>query len=406
MTTLRLAILMIPWACWLGCRPHDAQSPTGLLPDEAGIYHVYEGQSIQAALDAAAVDVDHKTVHVHSGTYRPQQPGQAFVRFNRQHDRVQLVGVGKVVFNAANESLADASDAAYPAIVSHIVYFGDGISRETTLRNVTLTGANGFVADDATHPAIEPVSTVPELEKGLFFFRDGGAMKIFGRSYPVIEGVTFRDNFTTLCGGGVSVEHRGFLSQAATFRDCVFVDNRCPGTGSAIDVLGGSAAEIVNCLFVGNVANTGMDQIAAEFGLRYNPQHGCGALTVFPQSKVLVRRCTFTENWNGVDDKGRDNYYLDSIFWQNTAGDGSRPGGAYELDVEFARNVKGCLIRGNISDLQETIDKTVNVFDPPDPQFDGDYIPQAGVYQGVGYRPGAAAESSRQARHPEGPVSP
>ncbi len=403
MMTVRIVLAMTLLAWFAGCRSQEVPPTVGPQPDEAGIYHVYEGESIQTALDAAAADESHKVVHVHGGTYLPLQPGQAFVRFNRQHDGVQLVGVGEVTLDAGQIAIANSDDPAFPAVVSHIVYFGDGISSQTVLRNVTLTGANGFIADDVTHPAIEPPPTTPELEKGLFFFRDGGAMKIFGSSYPVIEGVTFRDNFSTLCAGGVSVEHRGFHSQSATFRDCVFINNRCPGTGSAIDLLGGSAAEIENCLFVGNIANTGMDQIAAEFGLRYNPQHGCGALTVFPESKVRVRRCTFTGNWNGVDDKGPDNYYLDSIFWQNTASDHSRPGGAYELDVASARNVKGCLIRGNISDLRKTIDPAVNVLEARDPQFDESYVPHASGYRDVGYRP---REPRQAPPRPKGPELP
>jgi hypothetical protein len=369
-----------------GCR-RDAEPAIEIIgADPNGVFHVHPGEEIQAVLDAAALSSPGATVRIHAGTYRPARFAQAFVRFNRQHDGITLEAVGEVVLTAANEEIADPQDAGFPAVVNHIVFFGDGISSRTVLRGMTITGANGFVGDDDVLPSIEPDSDLPQLKKSLFYYADGGAIKIFGRSYPTIDSVVIEDNMTGLCGAGVSVEHRGFSGKATVFRHCVFRNNHCPGTGSAIDVLGGSAAEIENCLFVGNIANTGMDRIAIEYGLRYNHQHGCGALTVFPDSRVTVRRCTFTENWNGADDKGVGNSYVDSIFWQNVAGDGSRPGGPYELDIADASNVRGCYFGGNVADLQQTIDPKNNQLDAPDPQFDVLFEPRAKAYRNVGYR--------------------
>ncbi|MAD81039.1 MAG: hypothetical protein CMJ50_09395 [Planctomycetaceae bacterium] len=369
-----------------GCRGPENTPIEIAGTDTNGVFHVHPGEDIQMVLDAAAEASAGATVRIHEGTYRPAQYGQAFIRFNRQHDGIKLEAVGEVVLTAANEDIADPSEAGFPAMVNHVVFFGDGISPRTVLRGVTITGANGFVSDDDSSPSIEPDSNLQQLEKGLFFYCDGGGIKIFGRSYPTIEGVVIRDNVTRLCGAGVSVEHRGFSENQAVFRDCVFRDNRCPGTGSAVDVLGGSSAVIENCLFVGNIGNTGMDRIAIEYGLRYNHKHGCGALTVFPNSRVSVRRCTFTENWNGADDKGVGNSYLDSIFWQNVAGDGSRPGGPYELDIADASNVRRCYIGGNVADLQQTIVPQDNNLDAPNPQFDMLFQPRAKEYQDVGYR--------------------
>jgi hypothetical protein len=185
----------------------------------------------------------------------------------------------------------------------------------------------------------------------------------------------------------VSVEHRGFNQEDVRFRNCVFRDNHCPATGSAIDVLPGSAATIENCLFVGNISNTGMDRIKKRFGLTHNETHGCGALTVFENSRVTVDRCTFTGNWNGVDDRGQDNIYRKSVFWMNTASDGSRPGGTYEMDIVSGSRVDGCFFKGNKSDLRGTIDSGRNVLDAPDPRFDRSYRPGNASYADVGYRP-------------------
>lgn len=383
------AAIVLLVAFLAGCR---SQVPTtepsdergNIAPDASGVFHVQPGENIQTVLDAAAKQAP-AVVKIHAGTYRPSEFGQALIRFNRQHDGLVLEAEGEVVLTAANPVVANPDAPGFPAVVNHVVFFGDGITGKTVLRGVQITGANGFVATDREVPMIEPDSPLPELEKNLFFYADGGAIKIFGRSYPVIEDVDVVENRTRLCGGGVSVEHRGFSDQPAVFRNCRFLNNRCPGTGSAIDVLGGSAVELENCLFAGNIANTGMEAIALEFGLQYKPEHGCGALTVFPESRAAVQRCTFTANWNGVDDEGYSSY-ADCVFWHNTATDGSRPGKPYELDIRDASRVRGCMIGGDLPDLQQAVSPEHNDLDPPAPEFDVFFQPSAAGYEGVGYR--------------------
>ena len=191
------------------------------------------------------------------------------------------------------------------------------------------------------------------------------------------------------CGGGVSIEHRGFKDEAVLFRDCIFRENRCQVTGSAVDVLTGSYAILENCLFVGNVSNTDIDFIGRRDGYEYNVEHGSGALTVFPDSKVEVRRCTFTDNWNGADDKGQGSLYVDSIFWRNVKAGGISKGERYELDILDGSGVRACFLDGAIIDLRGAIDSAANRFDAPDPEFDERFAPQAAEYEGIGYRPPA-----------------
>ena len=109
---------------------------------------------------------------------------------------------------------------------------------------------------------------------------DGGGIKIYARSYPTIERVEVYDNYTSPCGGGVSVEHLNQIQDAAVFRHCIFRDNRTQITGAAFDLLHGSRAIIENCLFVGNVANMGVDYVRMLRGGEYKPENGSGALTV------------------------------------------------------------------------------------------------------------------------------
>lgn len=357
-------------------------------------YHVYPKNQIQDALEAAAKDPVNKTVYVHAGTYRPPARGQALIWFNARHDGVTLEAVGDVTLTAANPEVGDPQAPSYPAVVNHVVYFGDGVSRKTVLRGFKITGAKNFTSGSGEKSPIES----DEIRKTTFFYTDGGGIKIYARSYPTIERVDVFGNYTSPCGGGVSVEHLGMIQDSAIFKDCIFRDNRTQTTGSAIDLLHGSHATIENCLFVGNVANMGVDIVGLLGGAEYRPEHGSGALTVFDGSRAAVSRCTFTGNWNGVDDSGAGSTYVNSIFWKNTLGGGISPESRYELDIVDGAGVRGSFIRGEINDLRGTINREVNTMDPPDPRFDAQFSPQAPQYATVGYRPAKPQAPPRETR--------
>ena len=376
-----LAVLPILLALAAACGRGDP------VPRDDTSYLVYPGGEIQPALEAAAADPVRKTVKVHAGTYRPQRPGQAMIWFNARHDGITLEAAGEVVLTGANPDIADPEADTFPAVVNHVVYFGDGVTANTVLRGFEVTGANHFVTHLEEPEDIQPHSEDVIWKKGMFFYTDGGGIKIFGRSYPTIDRVVVRDNYTSPCGGGVSIEHRGFNDREAVFTDCIFRGNRCQVTGSAVDVLAGSAAVFENCLFVGNVSNTGVDYIGRRDGYEYNVEHGSGALTVFPNSRVEVRDCTFTGNWNGADDKGTGSVYKRSIFWRNNLPGGISPGLRYELDVLDGAGVSGCFINGEIEDLRGTLDPEANEMSAPDPDFDAAFRPRNPAYAGTGYRP-------------------
>jgi len=370
-------------------RQGKAAGATGLEARADG-YHVYPQGQIQEALEAAAKDPVRKTVYVHAGTYRPSAKGQALVWFNARHDGITVEAVGEVVLTAANAEISDADAPSHPAVVNHVVYFGDGVSRKTIFRGFRVTGAKNFTTGSGEKSPIES----DDLRKTPFFYADGGGIKIYARSYPTIELVEVHGNYTSPCGGGVSVEHLGQMQDAATFRHCIFRNNRTQITGAAFDLLHNSRATIENCLFVGNLANLGVDYVGMLSGGEYHAEHGSGALTVFEGARAAVSRTTFTGNWNGVDDGGSGSTYADSIFWKNTLGGGISPGGRYELDVTDASGVRGSFIHGEIGDLRGTIDKGANRFDPPDPRFDAQFAPQAPEYAKVGYRPPRTAARS------------
>ena len=277
--------------------------------------------------------------------------GQALIWFNARHDGITLEAVGEVILTAGNPEIADSRAPSFPAVVNHVIYFGDGVSRKTVLRGFRITGANNFTTGSGEKSPIES----DEIRKTPFFYTDGGGIKIYARSYPTIENVEVYDNYTSPCGAGVSVEHLGQTQDSARFRNCVFRNNRTQTTGSAVDLLHGSAATIDNSLFVGNVSNMGVDYVGLLTGGEYHPEHGSGAMTVFAESRATVSRCTFTGNWNGVDDDGTGSTYVDSIFWKNNLDGGISPGSRYELDITDAAGVRGSFIHGDVNDLRGTV---------------------------------------------------
>jgi hypothetical protein len=348
-------------------------------------FHVYPDGSIQGALDAAAGDPAKKMVFVHAGTYRPAAAGQALVWFNARHDGLSVEAVGDVILTAANPALADPAAHSHPAVVNHVVYFGDGVSRSTRFRGFRITGANGYTTGTGERSPIES----DEVRKTLFFYSDGGGIKVYARAFPMIENVEVFGNYTSPCGGGVSVEHLAAPPESVLFRNCIFRGNRTQTTGSGFDLLHNSRATLDNCLFVGNISNLGVDYVGMLAGGEFHPEHGSGAMTVFAGARAAVSRCTFTGNWNGVDDAGRGSTYADSIFWQNTATGGISPERRYEIDIEDGAGVQRCFIHGEIDDLRGTVARDANTLAAADPQFDARFVPHSPKYAGVGYRPDA-----------------
>jgi len=358
-----------------------------LLPLQATItlspdgYHVYPGDKIQDALQLAAENKTNKTVKVHTGEYRPSAKAQALIWFNKKHDGVRLVAEGPVTLTAANAQLAAPGDKGYPAVVNHVVYFGDGISSNTLLKGFRITGANGFETRKFTRQ-MEPEVTIL---KNWFFYSDGGAIKVFGRSYPTIQNIEVVDNFTSPCGAGISVQHQGFNQNAVVIENCVFRTNRAQVTGVAIDLLAGSSAKIINCLFVGNVSNTGEDVVAKQSGER--PFMNNGAITIFQNSFAEIHHCTFTGNRNGVDDMGGKSTYSDCIFVDNNLDAGNKGFPRYELAINAGGKVTGCFINGPVHDTNKVISAESNFLNPPPPKFNQDYVPEAPEYKSAGYRP-------------------
>jgi len=91
---------------------------------------------------------------------------------------------------------------------------------------------------------------------------------------------------------------------------------------------------------------------------------------------------------NGVDDRGADSSYHDTIFWRNDRDGGACAAGRYELVIHSAKGVIRCLIGGcEVDDLLHNVSRSANTFGAPDPDFDDSFRPRHRDYRGVGYRP-------------------
>ena len=345
-------------------------------------YYVSPGENIQDAIELAAKDATNKTVKVLAGVYQPRAMRQAMIWFNRTHSGVRVEAVGEVTLTAANPTLARESSRSFPAVVNHVVYFGDGVDSNTVLKGFKITGANAYVTDKFMKQ-LEPDESVP---KNSFFLTDGGGIKIFGRSYPLLENLEVVDNYATPCGAGVSVQQQGFNTNFVVMRNCVFRNNRAQVTGSAVDLLAGSSAMLINCLFVDNASNLGEDIVSKRSG--EPPFINSGVLTVFQNSRAVVENCTFTANRNAVDDLGGLSEYRNSIFYRNTVNKGLA-GERYELELPKGGQVQGCMINGSVIDPLKVIASGENVMDAPAPDFDERFMPRAPAYARVGYRPTA-----------------
>jgi len=348
-------------------------------------YHVQPGDSIQEAIELAAANKTNKTVNVQAGTYRPGAHGQAFIFLNRRHDGVQLKARGNVVLTAANAEIARAGARGFPAIVNHIVYFGDGITRRTVFDGFKLTGAKGYFTTNATEQ-IEPNLL---LERGLFFYGDGGAMKVFGRSYPIIRNVECYDNYASPCAGGLSIQHEGHGNQtspqAVLVENCIFRNNTAEVNAAAVDLLPGSVATLTNCLFVGNGGNLGRNYIDD----RPQPEFTNAApLCVFQAAFALVLNCTFTGNRNAVHDlSDTGSIYRNCVFWNNTLAGGFYTTNRFEFFAEGDPEVSACFFNGVVIDPKRLLLKnSSNAFKAPDPDFDTAFNPRNPGYRTAGYR--------------------
>ena len=216
--------------------PGGHSAPRVAGPDAPG-HHVRPGDSIQQALEKLRVIPSTRRCSSMPGPTGPRRrvrPSSGSTAARRHH------AAGRRRCGADGGKSADCrqrrpqpSGRRQPRGLFRRRHLAeDGLAR------LQITGANNFTTGSGERSPIES----DDVRKTLFFYSDGGGIKIYARSYPTIEQVEVYGNYTSPCGGGVSVEHLDQVQEAATFRNCVFRNNRTQTTGSAVDLLHGSRA--------------------------------------------------------------------------------------------------------------------------------------------------------------------
>lgn len=216
--------------------------------------HVLPGQSIQAAIDAAA-PLDQ--VVVHPGTY---------------HEAIEFKGKHIVVRSLSGPAVTTI-DAT--GLGSRVVQFKKFETGATRIEGFTIRGGNGGISCEGTSPRI--LGCV---------IRDNDANERGGGVYahgeisanPVIEDCTIEDNRSTDAGGGVCV-----LLQGAALRRCTIRGNDAfvGGGGGGIALVNATNVLVEDCRIEDNHAQ------AAGGGMR---------IAVHFNDKVTVRRTTVAHN--------------------------------------------------------------------------------------------------------------
>ena len=221
------------------------------LDAAARAYRVQPGGSIQAALERGREGPRQQDRLRPRRHLSPAAHGQALIWFNARHDGITLEARRRRDADRRQSRRSPISRApSFPAVVNHVVYFGDGISRRRCC------AASASPAPTTSRPGTGQRSPIEsdDIRKTPFFYRDGGGIKIYARSYPTDRTRRGRRQLHQPLRRRRLGRAPRAGADAAVFRDCVFRDNRTQITGAAFDLLHGSRATLDNCLFVGNVA--------------------------------------------------------------------------------------------------------------------------------------------------------
>lgn len=236
--------------------------PAGLVPFVlaaplvAAEIHVHPGQSIQAAIDAAA-NLDH--VVVHPGTY---------------FEALAFKGNTIVVRSVAGPA-ATTIDAA--GTMKRAVSFTSLETAATVLEGFTIRNGNGGILCQTSHPTIRGcvVRANSAGGRGGGLFVTGGSVTIG----PVVEDCVFEYNVAAEGGGGVATQNKGL-----TIRRCVVRGNVASGGagGGGLFLQGSGTATVEDLRIEDNEC----------------PFNAGGGMTIGPvaNARVTVRRTLVQRN--------------------------------------------------------------------------------------------------------------
>lgn len=237
--------------------------------------------SAAAQADVISVPGDHSTIQ--AAIDAAQDGDEVLVAPGTYNELIDFLGKA-ITLRSSDGAEVTIIDGA--GLNDSVVKFVNDEGPDSVLDGFTITGGVGGLVD------------------GLSF---GGGMLI-DESSPTVVNCTFEANtvLNSGRGGGIAV-----LSGSPEIRGCTFLNNGNEGiTGGAI-VTVTSAASIIDCLFDGNIANSGGgietigDDTATVINCIFRNHHvivgGGGAATVNNSASTTFIGCLFTNNSADVE---------------------------------------------------------------------------------------------------------
>lgn len=221
----------------------------------ADTIHVYSTDSIQTAIDNAAVSGDE--IIVHPGTYveRLDLLGKALVLRSSEGAGVTIVdgARGGSVITCVNGEGADTRIEGF-TITNGSVSNGGGMYNELsspTLNNCTFSenSANNFgggLYNYGSHPTLTDCTFSGNSADY------GGGMHNYNSSSPALINCTFSGNSATYLGGGMLNDNN-----SPTLINCTFSGNSANYNGAGMYNIYSSTPTLVNCICWGNTAPNG-----------------------------------------------------------------------------------------------------------------------------------------------------
>ncbi len=207
--------------------------------------HVYEGESIQAAIDTSS---DGDEIIIHPGTY---------------DEGINVLGKAIHIHSSDGSASTEISGNGYP---SGLVTCNSGESPDSILEGLTISGSyfgGMFVGVNSCPTILNCTFSNNSKDGGPGTGGSGAGLSIY-MGDPLIVGCLFTGNSAS--GGTLSAGSGGAVAAydaEAIFVNCVFSGNSAGGAaegegglGAAISSLYGSP-QLINCVFYGNDATEG-----------------------------------------------------------------------------------------------------------------------------------------------------
>ncbi len=271
-------------------------------------YHVYEGESIQAAIDSASTTGDE--IIVHPGTY---------------YEAIDFLGKA---INLHSSDGADVTVIDANGLSTSVVTCATGEGSDTILEGFTITGGNGtYYWEEYWGGGMRNAGASPAVNNCIFIDNTGnGAGMLNYPGNPTVTNCSFIDNYAD--SGMYNV------GSSPVVINCTFINN------SGYEASGGmynwaSSPIVLGCTFTdnqgeigGGMCNTnGSHPVVSNCKFTANSGGEGGGIRNLSQSNSMIINCTFTNNiayggGGGIENDNSSPDVINCTFSDNNNGSG------------------------------------------------------------------------------------